>query len=62
MTVRWTVRAANDRGRDRAARVDPHRLHQIIKTCLYGRSLLFLVYMGIEQGRSVSEYLNFPNN
>ena len=28
MTVRWTVRAANDRSRDRAARVDSRHLHQ----------------------------------
>ena len=28
MTVRWTVRAANDRSRDRAARVKSHHSHQ----------------------------------
>ena len=38
MTVRWTVRAANDRSRDRAARVKSHLQLQKIKF-FFGRTL-----------------------
>ena len=38
MTVRWTVRAANDRSRDRAARVKSHLQLQKIKL-FFGRTL-----------------------
>ncbi len=42
MTVRWTDRAANDRSRDRAARVESLQAGQ--KNRLVSRKLVFQLY------------------
>ena len=44
MTVRWTVRAANDRRRDRAARVESH-LQLQNKTLSVCDDVLFFIMM-----------------
>ena len=46
MTVRWTVRAANDRSRDRTARVKSRHLDQKSVFPLWEARIFYAIFFG----------------